>query len=99
MAELGTAGAAAKKERGQVVDREPIPLETAADIRRVLEGEIARVAASKADPIAKANAIARLATAALALLRTCELEAQVEELRALIIERFPDSVGRLKRVK
>jgi hypothetical protein len=99
MATLGKSGARKKKQRKVEAAGEAVPLETAADIRAALSRSLAKVEASGADPIAQANATARLCSAALALLRTAELEAQVAELRALVMERFPDARKRLERVK
>jgi hypothetical protein len=88
MAELGKSGAKKKRERQAKAAISGNPLATTEDIRAALERALAAVERSGADPLAKADKIARLCGVALGLRRTVEIEAELEALRRLFEERI-----------
>jgi hypothetical protein len=92
LSERGRAGQRKRSERERarragVAER--VALDSAASIRGALERALAAVEASDTDAIAKANATARIAATAITVLRTCDIESRLEELRRLVLERVP----------
>jgi hypothetical protein len=98
MAERGRSGQAKRTKRQRDARAEVaavVRLETAADCRAALERALAALEVSGADPVARANATARVVAAAVAVIKTVDLESEVAALRQLVIERIPEAADRL----
>jgi hypothetical protein len=88
MGDLGRAGRtkqieAAREERAEV---RRVALATVADIRKLIERAASVAEDSAVDGDKRANAMCRAAAVALELLKTADLEAEVEALRAAVEE-------------
>lgn len=82
----GHAKAAAERARRaeEIAQAQPIALATAEQMRAAIERALGRVEALGLDPIAMANATARLVTAAIAVHGTFDVQQQLAELRQLV---------------
>lgn len=99
LARRGRSGQAKRAARERRIREEVIAavaLSTAAEIRAALERALGSVEADReSGSVARAGAIARLCSVALDVIRGLDLEAQVAELRELVIEHVPGARERL----
>lgn len=75
-----------------------VRLETAAQVREAVERSLAEVEECSAPAPVKAHAVARLASVALDIIRTAEVEKELEELRELVFDRWPEARAKLGRL-
>lgn len=87
LSELGRAGKAKQTENKAAMFKE-IKLSTTKQIQEALTESLNAVRNSSADVIAKSNAVARLSSVALDIIKTRDIEKEVEELRDLVEQRL-----------
>ena len=87
LSELGQAGRRKQTESKAALLKD-IKLTTTRQIQDALTESLNDVRSSSADVIAKANAVARLSSVALDIIKTRDIEKEIEELRDLVERRL-----------